>query len=56
VCTHAQRRVDEHGSVSFQRGRQQLDAAVEKNRGVDVAQVHDVGAFLVSLGPDPHPL
>ena len=55
VAAHAERGIDEHGAVPLERGREQLDAAVEQDRGVDVAQVHDVrGPW--SPDPDPHPL
>ncbi len=56
VSRHTERGVDEHGALALQRGCQQVDAAIEEDWGVDVAQVHDVGAPGVSLGPDPHPL
>ena len=44
VAAHAERGVDEHGAVALERGGEQLDAALEQDGGVDVAQVHDVGA------------
>ncbi len=47
VSAHAERGVDEDGAVALERGRQQLDASVEQNGGMDVAQVHD----LRGLGP-----
>ena len=40
VPAHAERRVDEHGAVALEGGGEQLDAAVEQDGGVDVAQVH----------------
>ena len=46
VAAHAERRVDEDGAVALERGREQLDAALEQDGGVDVAQVHDVGALV----------
>ena len=42
VTAHAERRVDEDRAVALERGREQLDAALEQDGGVDVAQVHDV--------------
>ena len=55
VTAHAERRVDEDRAVALERGREQLDAAVEQDRSVDVAQVHDRRGPGPS-GPDPHPL
>ena len=35
-----------HRAVPLEGGREQLDAAVEQHRGVDVAQAHRVGTLL----------
>ena len=55
VTAHAEGRVDEDGTLRVEGGCEQLDAAVEEHRGVDVAQVHDVRGSC-SPDPDPHPL
>ncbi len=55
VPAHAECGVDEDGAVALERRGEQLDAALEQNRGVDVAQVHGRRGRW-SLGPDPHPL
>jgi len=55
VSAHSQGGVDEHCAVALKGGGEQLDAAIEEDGGVDVAQAHDVRG-LCSPGPDPHPL
>jgi len=42
VSAHAEGGIDEHGALPLERRREQLDAAVEQNGGVDVAQAHGV--------------
>ena len=49
VAAHPERRVDEHRTVALEGGGEQLDAAVEQDGGVDVAQVHDVGTRVPRL-------
>ncbi|GAA5097299.1 hypothetical protein GCM10025760_31260 [Microbacterium yannicii] len=41
MSAHAERRIDEDGTLALERGSKQLEAALEHDRGVDVAQVHD---------------
>ena len=43
VPAHSERRVHHDGVLAAERGSQQLDAALEEDGGMDVAQVHDVG-------------
>ena len=47
VAAHAEGRVDEDRAVALEGGCEQLDAAVEEHRGVDVAQAHDVRGLLL---------
>jgi hypothetical protein len=54
VTAHAESGVDEDGSLTLERGGEQLDTAFEEDRGVNVAKAHDVRTF--PEGSDPHPL
>ncbi|GEP48370.1 hypothetical protein MSA03_18780 [Microbacterium saccharophilum] len=54
MAAHAFGGIDEDGALVGQGGGEQLDAAVEEDGGVDVAEVHDARGPIP--GPDPHPL
>ena len=55
VSPHTQSGIDEDSTVARERRSEQLGAALEQNRGVNVAGFHDEETSPI-FDPDPHPL